>query len=170
MEIWKSVLNQEGRYEVSNLGRVKSLINNIILKPCMNNMGYLVVNIVGRGNISIHRLVAEAFIPNPLNLEQINHKDENKLNNIVSNLEWCTSKYNCNYGSRIQRISIGNSIAKKGKNTKPVAQYTLDDIKIAEFTSIGEASKAMGSTSISAISLACNNKRPKAFGFKWKFI
>lgn len=170
MEEWKSVLNQEGRYEVSSLGRVKSLINNIILRPCINNTGYLIVNIFGRGAIPVHRLVAEAFIPNPENFTQVNHKDEDKLNNKVTNLEWCSPKYNCNYGNRIQKIATGNSMTKKGKHLKPVAQYTLEGIKIAEYPSVGEAAKAMGSHSFTAISLVCNHKRSKAFGFRWEFI
>lgn len=118
-EVWKQIKEFEGLYEVSNLGNVrsvdrfvnhskggKSLKKGKILKPSIGN-GYLAV-ILSKNNIlvrkNIHRLVAEAFIPNPYNLKQINHKDENKLNNIFTNLEWCDCKYNINYGSALNRM------------------------------------------------------------------
>lgn len=118
-EIWKDIKNFEGLYQVSNLGRVKSLdkyVNQFngfniskrfykgkVLQPHVSNKGYLRVFLYNKEmkkNYSVHRLVAEAFIPNLDNLPQVNHKDENKLNNISSNLEWCSSKFNINYGNR----------------------------------------------------------------------
>lgn len=104
-EIWKEV---DDRYSVSNLGRVKSNYGNKerILKQRVVN-GYLKVNLYKNTvmkSVSVHRLVAEAFIPNPENLPQVNHKDENKENNHIDNLEWCTSEYNCNYGTRSSRM------------------------------------------------------------------
>ena len=107
-EYWKSVVGYEGLYMVSNWGRVKSIKfgKERILKPVTNSSGYLLVGLY-KNNIekkySVHRLVAEAFIPNPYNLPQVNHKDENKQNNVVSNLEWCTHEYNNTYGTRIER-------------------------------------------------------------------
>ena len=103
-EIWKDIVGYEGLYQVSNLGNVKRI--NFFKKerfviPCSNGSGYLYVSLSKnnkRKNFYIHRLVATAFIENHDNLPVINHKDENRSNNSVDNLEWCTQKYNCNYG------------------------------------------------------------------------
>lgn len=105
MEEWKDIKGYEGKYQISNRGRVKSLGNNKtrkekILRPGKRN-NYLFINLYKNGKskkYNIHRLVAEHFLPNPDNLPVINHKDENKLNNNVENLEWCTQEYNMNYG------------------------------------------------------------------------
>lgn len=120
-EIWRPVNGYEGRYEVSNYGRVKSLQRTIyrkdsdkvhytqkekILKPTLTNYGYLRINLcngVSYKSKFVHVLVAEAFIPNPNNYPIINHKDENKQNNIPENLEWCSYQYNCLYGTRLER-------------------------------------------------------------------
>lgn len=112
-EIWRKI---DDRYSVSNLGRVKSNYRGTerILKPTTIKNGYLRVSLYRGGvmkSVSIHRLVAKAFIPNPYNLPQVNHKDENKENNCVDNLEWCTAKYNCNYGTRSSRS--GSTFKKK---------------------------------------------------------
>lgn len=124
MEVWKDIQGYEGLYQVSNLGRVRSLERitkrfngfkiceykdgNKILKLSKNNKGYLTIGLCKDGKekkCKVHRLVAQAFIPNLYGLPQINHKDENKENNIVSNLEWCNNKYNSSYGTRGKRIS-----------------------------------------------------------------
>lgn len=124
-EIWKPVLGYEGLYEVSNLGRVRSVDRSVtynngqihlhkgkLLSPGKTNkLGYLQVALCKNGSIKhklVYRLVAEVFIPNPDNLPQVNHKDENPLNNCVDNLEWCTSEYNINYGTRTQRAIESN--------------------------------------------------------------
>ncbi|MEE6721116.1 NUMOD4 domain-containing protein [Limosilactobacillus reuteri] len=117
MERWKPIEGYEDYYLVSNKGNVKSIRSKKILKPRIGDAGYyyLVFSVHGkRKTVKIHRLVANAFIPNPNNLPMINHKDENKLNNNVNNLEWCTPKYNTNYGSSItkrvrSRIRNGNT-------------------------------------------------------------
>lgn len=106
METWKDIKGYEGLYQISNKGRVKSLGNNKtrkekILKPKPGNRGYIRVDLCRKGEkpkrFSIHKLVAEHFLPNPDNLPVINHKDEDKTNNCVENLEWCTQEYNVNY-------------------------------------------------------------------------
>ena len=123
-EIWKDIKDFEGLYQVSNLGkvkRIKSIIVDIsqggvrtreiperLLKQSFVGCGYCSVMLSKKGKVrrfNVHRLVAEAFIPNPSNLPEINHKDENKTNNREDNLEWCTPKYNANYGNRNSLIS-----------------------------------------------------------------
>lgn len=106
-EIFKDIENYEGLYQISNFGRVYSLISKKFMSPVSNGNGYLSVNLSKNGKLKhcyIHRLVASTFIPNPSNLPQINHISEIKTENFVSNLEWCTPKYNCNYGSHTERI------------------------------------------------------------------
>ena len=103
IEEWKPVVGYEGLYEVSNTGQIRSLKRNIILRPKKEPTGYLRCNLSLNKNVktfSIHRLVAQAFLPNPDNLPEVNHKDEDKTNNRVENLEWCNHKYNMNYGTR----------------------------------------------------------------------
>lgn len=110
-ELWKDVVGYEGLYQVSNLGNVKRLKGY----HCKEDRylafsvlrGYYHVNLHKDGKIKtvqIHRLVAQAFVPNPENYPQVNHRDEEKTNNCADNLEWCTSKYNCNYGCRNSKI------------------------------------------------------------------
>lgn len=100
IEIWKDIEGYDGAYQISNFGRVYSNKRNKVLKPSKGEKGYLTVWLSnkGKGNhIKIHRLVAAAFIPNPDNLPQINHKDEDKTNNHVGNLEYCDNRYNTIY-------------------------------------------------------------------------
>ena len=108
-EIWKDCKGYEGRYQVSNKGRVWSVVSQKYLKLWIVSSGYMQVKLIckngKRKNELIHRLVALAFIDNPTGLPQVNHIDENKQNNCVENLEWCTAKYNSNYGTHIERVS-----------------------------------------------------------------
>ena len=116
-EIWKDVVGYEEFYKVSNKGNVRSVARKDsigrkcggrVLKPLNHRHGYLQVDMYKNGKVKrkyIHRLVAEAFNPNPKGFLEINHKDENKSNNELSNLEWCTREYNVNYGTLIERLS-----------------------------------------------------------------
>lgn len=122
-EIWKNIVGYEGLYQVSSLGRVKSLeridsnghpVKERVLTSFPNRSGYCKVNLYRDRNMevkSVHRLVAETFIPNPDNLPQVNHKDEDKGNNLVENIEWCTASYNTNYGTRNERAAKANEQA-----------------------------------------------------------
>lgn len=122
-EIWKNIVGYEGLYQVSSLGRVKSLeridsnghpVKERVLTSFPNRSGYCKVNLYRDRNMevkSVHRLVAETFIPNPDNLPQVNHKDEDKGNNLVENLEWCTASYNTNYGTHNERAAKANEQA-----------------------------------------------------------
>ena len=139
IEIWKDYKDYEGLYQASNLGRMRSLDRWVkgpnssirfckgrILKPCTTKDGYLLVNLCKNGKVKsflVHRLVAEAFIDNTDNLPQVNHKDENPLNNVVSNLEWCSYSYNNSYGTRLERVRDKQI---NGKKSKPDLQYTID--------------------------------------------
>lgn len=173
-EIWKNIRDYEGLYQVSNLGRVKSLGNNKtkkekIMKPSVNKSGYLLICLSKNGyikNYLVHRLVAQAFIPNPYDLPQVNHKDEDKTNNVVSNLEWCDQKYNNNYGTRLERVAEKTT---NGKKSKPVLK--IDPISneiVAEFPSIMEVQRQLG-IKHSHISECCNGKRNTAVGFIWQY-
>ena len=106
IEEWKAIPGYEGLYEVSNKGNVRNVRRNTLLR-LQKNQGYIKVwlykNGIGTG-LRVHRLVAEAFLPNPDNLPEVNHKDEDKTNNNVDNLEWCNRKYNINYGSRKDKV------------------------------------------------------------------
>ena len=165
-EIWKDIEGYEGLYQVSNMGRVKSLGNNKtrkekILKSSKNNRGYLCVNLYKDGlvkNYLIHRLVASAFIDNPNNLPQVNHKDENPKNNYVDNLEYCDSKYNMNYGTRTERVAKAKSI--------PILQFTLDGEFIRKWDSIADVEKELGFNH-SSINMCCKGKYKNAYGYRW---
>lgn len=109
MEIWKDCKGYEGKYQVSTQGRVWSVKGQRYLKGTVTKKGYVYVHLTAKNGKAVkerlHRLVALTFLDNPDNLPVVNHKDENKLNNSVDNLEWCSHKYNCNYGTRNARIS-----------------------------------------------------------------
>lgn len=115
MEYWKEIPGYEGLYEVSNKGNVRNVRRNKLLRLSKTNYGYIRV-VLSKNRIktllSVHRLVAQAFLPNPDNLPMINHKDEDKTNNNVTNLEWCDAKYNNNYGTA--RIRSRNTNIKNG--------------------------------------------------------
>lgn len=141
-EVWKDIQDYDGLYQVSNLGRVKSIDRKVlqfngysysyriyrgkILKQSVTNNGYKKVTLYNKKpkTISVHRLVAQAFIPNPNNYSQVNHIDENKENNCVNNLEWCDSKYNINYQNRNAKVAK----ALKGRAKSNEHKKKLSDI------------------------------------------
>ena len=177
MEIWKDIKDYEGLYQVSNIGRVKSLYNgrhNLyrekILKPGKKNSYYFVVLSKNntRTQFLVHRLVAEAFIPNTDNLPQVNHKDENKLNNSVDNLEWCTAKYNINYGTAVERTK--KAMINHPLLSKSVLQYTKDGQLIKEYKSIIEAERQTGINN-AQISACCKGREHynTAGGYVWRY-
>ena len=183
-EIWKDVEGYEGLYQVSNLGRVKSLekidasghrLKEIIMKADTSNGRYLRVSFYkDKKNrvFSIHRLVAKAFIPNPNDLPCVNHKDENTFNNCASNLEWCTQKYNCNYGTRNKRISNKTTGTRYNRKdlSKPILQYTIDGQFVKEWPSSSEIQRQLNYNN-SSIAKCCNEKPHfnTAYGFIWKY-
>ena len=164
-ETWKPVVGYEGLYEVSSEGIVRNLKTGRILKPFYNTKGYVMVNLTSANNDKtkklVHRLVAQSFIPNnDQSKTLINHKDENKRNNSVANLEWCTYKYNANYGTRNERVAKGNS--------KPIQQLDMKTgLIIATYPSIKEAVLSTG-INRSSISMVAKGKGKTAGGYKWK--
>ena len=174
-EIWKDIEGYEGLYKVSNLGRVKSFSNRYQSKFMRNNggimklknsQGYCLVVLYSsnhsRKTFMVHRLVAVAFVKNDSPQEKtfVNHKDENGTNNRFDNLEWCTHKYNINYGTRSKRSAI--------RQSKKVAKYSLDGELLKVYDSLHEAS-VDANTGWGHISQVCKGKRRKAGGFIWKY-
>ena len=164
-ENWCDIKGYEGHYKVSDKGRVKSVKfgKERILKPRRNPQGYLLVQLLKNGEIKqclVHRLVAQTFIPNHHNLTEVNHIDEVKTHNSVMNLEWCDSKYNINYGTRNQRVSI--------KLSKPVLQFTKDGELVKEWKSMNDVQRNLN-YSKGNISYCCTGRYKSAYGFIWKF-
>lgn len=174
-EIWKDIEGYEGLYQVSNQGNVKSLETWDVNKGCYvkrekllkfdyHRRGYQIVTLTSkkkRKRHQVHRLVAKAFIANPENLPQVNHKDENKQNNHISNLEWCTNYYNNQYGSRNERAA--------NKLKKHVVQFDYGMHMIKKYDSVVDAVKQNNFKTATSISECCNGKRKTAYGYVWKY-
>ena len=177
-ETWKDIKGYEGLYQVSNIGRVKSLeretfrkdgkklpLKERILKLRPNKDGYLRVQLCnGSGktkNFFVHRLVCEAFHENPKNKPCVNHINEDKSDNRACNLEWCTHKENNNHGTH-------NARAAKTKS-KPVGQYTTDGKLIKIWQSTNEVERQLG-FSHSYISATARGKHKLAYGYVWKYV
>ena len=114
-KIWKPIIGYENLYKINNYREVLSLRSNKRLKPNNNGIGYFIIQLCKNGkrkNYLIHRLVAEHFLDNPNNLPEVNHKDEDKSNNFVNNLEWCKHKYNMNYKQLQKRQQISKEYNK----------------------------------------------------------
>lgn len=163
MKIWKDIENYEGLYQVSNYGEIKNIKRNTILKLGINKYGYCYV-ILNKNNKSkwhsVHRLVAKAFIDNINNNKCVNHKDENKQNNKANNLEWCTYKYNNNYGTRVEKVRKATS--------KKVIQYDSQNNFIKIWSSIITASINTNTNRHSIVS-CCKKKQKTAGGYKWEY-
>ena len=160
-EIWHDIEGYEGLYQISNKGRVKRLLgpSERILRPWDNGYGYMIIGLFKNGmhkRIRVHRLVAIAFVPNPHNLPEVNHKDENKKNNCVENLEWCDRVYNVNYGTRNERAS------------RKILQYSKSGDFIIEWKSAAEVERMLGINN-SHIIQCCKGKRKSAGGFVWRY-
>lgn len=169
-EVWKDIVGYEGYYQVSNMGRIRSVDRIItcadgrirrckskILKSAKNQNGYLLVALGKDGKkktFRVHRLVAEAFIPNPDNKPEVNHKDEDKTNNCVDNLEWMTSKENNNYGTANQRRS------------KTLSKMVICIETGVVYKSMMEVEKQTGILN-GSISMACKGKYQTAGGYHW---
>ena len=169
-EVWKDIKDYEGHYQVSDKGRVKSVKfgKERILSIRRFKFGYLLVTLWKNHKMktfTIHRLVAQAFLTNLQNLPQINHKNEDKTDNKVDNLEWCDVKYNNNYGTRIKRITEKNI---NGKRSKPVIQYTKTGEFIKEWKSTHDIERNLG-YSQSHISSCCLGKRKSVHNYIWKY-
>lgn len=188
-EIWKDVVGYEGLYQVSNLGRVKSIRGrrpsrdnpsnrkDVIMASHSGAARYLGVSLRKEGNSrtkTVHRLVAQAFLPNPLGFPCVNHKDENPLNNRVENLEWCTQEYNANHGSANSKRSQSNSkhapyygkeICAFNKNGEFVGQYASAMDAAKELQIASTCKRAI----IRGINLCCLGKSASAYGFKWEY-
>lgn len=164
IEVWKDIKDYEG-YQVSNEGNVKSLGNDRtrkekLLKPAKNKDGYLRVGLSKNNKRKfyfIHRLVAQAFSPNPDNLPEINHRDEDKTNNNVANLEWCDHRYNNNYGTRNERVAE--------KTSKQVLCVETGVV----YPSTHQVQRELGFAQ-SNISSACNGRYKTCGGFHWRYV
>ncbi len=166
-EQWVDIIGYEGLYLISNHGRIASHHRDKlrILHPTIHRMNkYSYVNLCRKGIVKtfrVHVLVAKHFLPNPNCLLEVNHKDEDKSNNRVDNLEWCTRTYNVNYGTAQQR-RVEKQI------TKSVMQYSKNGEYVCTYPSITAASLILG-ISISHIVKCCKRKKPSAGGFVWRY-
>ena len=177
-EIWLPIKGYEGLYQVSNMGHVRSLDRVVefkdgrrqfyrgrVLKPRKNWQGYLSVTLSKDGcwtDKRVNRLVADAFVenPDPEKYDQVNHIDEDKSNNVWTNLEWCDRKYNCNFGTAIER--------RVEKQSKAVVAFNTFGILVHRFASVSEAGR--NGFDKGAVSACCNGKRKTFKGLRWRFI
>lgn len=169
-EIWKEI-DGFPDYEISNLGRVCSFKWKYpkILKPYKNRYGYLTITLCHDGKMvtkKVHRLVAEAFVPNPENKPEVNHIDEDKENNVAENLEWVTRRENVNHGTGIKRSA--EALLNRKDLSKPVVQYTSDGVFMDLYSSLAEAERITGINK-SHICQVCRGKRKTAGGYLWLY-
>lgn len=187
IELWKDIKNYEGIYQVSNLGRIKTLdkyvnclyeqkrlIKSREIKTFKNNSGYYIVSLYQNNKSKkflVHRLVAEAFIPNLNNKKEVNHIDGNKENNCVDNLEWVTKSENELHASEKGFTKKQKEmVAKNNKKlkSKKVYQYDLNGNFIKQYSSVSEAARENG-FAIGAIANCCRGERKKVYNYIWKY-
>lgn len=191
-EIWKDITGYDKRYQVSSFGRVRKIKNDGTvrnLKTTVFGFGYAHLNLMLNGkqkSVQVHRLVAEAFVENPNNYPIVNHKDENKLNNHATNLEWCTYSYNINYGTRHERYRqtrkernvterFLRTMKERGRSCAEIPVVCLDkDLNIvAEYKSVAEGARTLGVCSGTIRhSIYLNMKKGKrwrSYGFLWVY-
>ena len=184
-EEWRDVVGYEGRYVISSFGRVVAYSAPYrcgsrtcyrqphFMTPCPTHTSpcYLSVSLTDgtghRKGFMVHRLVAMAFIPNPELLPFVNHKDEVSANNNVDNLEWCTQKYNCNYGTHNARMA--KTISETAYQKRKVVQLSLEGDYIATFNSIKEAADCLN-IHRSSISVCCRHKVRYGKGYIWMYL
>jgi len=181
-EIWVPVRDYESKYEISNFGRVKSIggysvrrgngsyiLEEKILSPWVNKAGYSSVKLNQDLKISrrVHRIIAEAFIPNPENKPFVDHIDGNPSNNSISNLRWCTQKENMNNPISVKRCSMSR-MGKLPSNMRAVEKCSIDGCVISEYPSIEEAAR-QNSVLGSSITDVCRNRRKSCGGYNWKY-
>ena len=157
------IIENYPNYTISDKGEIVNTNTNKELKGYIRKDGYVIISLSKGGKkykCYLHRLVAETFIPNPDNLPQVNHKDEAKTNNCVSNLEWITPKDNCNYGTRNERQGLGHS--------KPIEQYDLDGNLIKEWDSAAQVERDLGFNHQN-ISKCCLGQQKTAYNYKWRY-
>lgn len=178
MEIWKPIVGYTN-YDISNLGKVRSWLNNSskrqtspkLLKLSQDKNGYLSVTLYPNAwtrpkRFLVHRLVAQAFIPNPQNCKFVNHKDENKANNNMYNLEWCTAIYNLNY-SAVHQKGLKTKQQIKSKNAEKPIIALCANLVVLEYKSISEASR--NGFSRWGLRNCLSGKTKTHKGFMWKF-
>lgn len=172
-EEWRDIKGYDGKYQISNTGRVKSIdyrntgTSKELSLKC--NRGYFEVELCkdGKGKVfKVHRLVAIAFLPNPQNLPCVNHKDENPSNNHVDNLEWCSYLYNNTYGNARKKMSI--KMRNNQYLSKHVYQYTIDGKFIKEWISIAEAGRVLQIKSFNIVS-CLKGRRKTCAGYRWEY-
>lgn len=189
-EVWKDIEGYEGLYQISNLGRVKSLKRKVkgnknqgerfqyerIMKQTICSTGYYSVTLKKDTikTYKVHRLIAQAFIPNPNNYLIINHKDGNKLNNDIYNLEWCTYSHNVKeaYKMGLCEKQRENSRKRFKECNKKINKYTKDGQYICTYNKMTDALFDLGineKNGVSNISNCCKGIRKSAFGYKWSY-